>query len=89
MKRNTGGQPIGAQMISLATGGAFAGVVTVSVTGDDGTQTTGTVNGGVCTLKGTGYYQYVPAKAETNYTQIEFTFVGTGAITVTQPLFTT
>lgn len=83
MKLNTAGQKIGAQMVTATDGSAFTGAVTVSVTGDAGTQATGSVGAGACTHEGNGYHTYAPAQAETNYALIAFTFTGTGAIPAT------
>lgn len=83
MKKNVAGQIIGAQMISASDGSAFTGSVTVSVTGDGGTQATGSVGSGACTHEGNGFHTYAPAQAETNYDHVAFTFTGTGAIPVT------
>lgn len=83
MTKNTAGQSIGAQMVSSTTGAAFAGTVTVYVTGDAGVQAIGSVSSGLCTAEGNGYYTYLPSQAETNYDLIAFTFIGTGAIPAT------
>lgn len=83
MIKDTAGQSIGAQMINATTGAAFAGAVTVYVTGDAGVQALGSVGAGVCTNEGNGYFTYRPSQAETNYDLIAFTFVGIGAINVT------
>lgn len=83
MIKNTAGQSIGAQMIDATTGAAFAGTVTVYITGDAGAQAIGSVGSGICTAEGNGYYTYLPATAETNYDLIAFTFIGTGAIPAT------
>lgn len=88
MKSNVSGQFIGAQMINAATGAAFTGTVTVYVTGDNGTQTLGSVGSGICAHKGNGYHSYVPSQAETNFGHNAFTFVGTGAIPATGQLYT-
>jgi hypothetical protein len=88
MKKNVAGQSIGAQLIDATTGGAFSGTVTIYITGDNGTQTIGSVGSGICTAEGNGYYSYAPAQAETNFDHISFTFVGTGAIPATAQLFT-
>lgn len=88
MERNTPNQVIGAQMVNTTTGGAFTGAVTVYITGDGGTQTLGSVGSGLCTHKGNGYHTYTPSQAETNYNFIAFTFVGSGALTVTIPVST-
>lgn len=87
MKKNVAGQSIGAQMVSATTGAAFTSAVTVAVTGDAGTQATGSVGSGACTHEGNGYHTYAPAQAETNYDLIAFTFTGTGAIPVTVQVY--
>lgn len=89
MQKNVAGQKIGAELVSASDGSAFTGSVTVYVTGDAGTQAVGSVGSGACTHEGNGYHTYAPAQAETNYTLIAFTFVGTGAIPVTIQVFTT
>lgn len=83
MIKNVAGQAIGAQMVNATTGAAFVGTVTVYVTGDAGVQALGSVGAGVCTAEGNGYYTYAPSQAETNYSLIAFTFIGTGAIPAT------
>jgi len=88
MRRNVAGQFIGAQLISVSDGSAFTGSVTVSVTGDAGTQATGSVGSGACAHEGNGFHTYAPAQAETNYTHVAFTFTGTGAIPVTVQIYT-
>ena len=87
MKKNVSGQVIGAQMVSATDGSAFTGSVTVSVTGDAGTQAVGSVGAGACAHEGQGYHTYAPAQAETNYNLIAFTFIGTGAIPHTVQVF--
>ncbi len=88
MRKNTASQVIGAQMVSATDGSAFTGSVTVAVTGDGGTQATGSVGSGACTHEGGGYHTYVPAQAETNYNLVAFTFSGTGAVPVTIQIYT-
>ena len=83
MIRNESGQTIGAQMVNATTGAAFAGVVTVYVTVDGGTQAIGTVGSGICTAEGNGYFTYGPSAAETNGALVAFTFTGSGAIPAT------
>jgi len=83
MKKNVASQIIGAQMIQIANGSAFAGTVVVYVTGNGGTQGAGTVGGGTCTNEGNGFYSYAPGQAETNFDHVAFTFTGTAAIPVT------
>src|SRR3546814_15156067 len=43
MKKNVASQIVGCQMVSATDGSAFTGSVTASVTGDGGTQATGSV----------------------------------------------
>ncbi len=87
MKKNVSGQVIGVQMVSATDGSAFTGSVTVSVTGDGGTQATGSVGSGACTHEGNGFHTYAPAQAETNYGHVAFTFTGSGAIPVTVQVY--
>jgi hypothetical protein len=87
MKKNVASQVIGAQMVAAADGSAFTSAVTVRVTGDGGTQATGSVSSGACTHEGNGFHTYVPAQAETNYDHIGFTFTGSGAIPVTVQVY--
>jgi hypothetical protein len=87
MRRNVSGQYVGVQMITAADGTAFTGTVTVYVTGDNGTQGLGSVGSGVCTHEGNGYHSYAPAQAETNYTHVAFTYIGTGAIPATVQIY--
>jgi len=87
MRKNVASQSIGCQMITAADGTNFTGTVTVYIT-INGTQTLGTVGSGVCTHEGNGYHSYAPSQAETNANHIAFTFVGTGAISVTVQVFT-
>lgn len=88
MIKNTASQKVGVQMVSAADGSAFTGSVTVSVTGDAGTQATGSVGSGACTHEGNGYHTYAPAQAETNYDLVAFTFTGTGAVPQTVQVYT-
>jgi hypothetical protein len=80
MFKNVAGQFVGVQMVSSADGTAFSGTVTAYVTVDNGTQTIGSVESGVCSHKGNGLHNYAPSQAETNGSSIQFTFIGTGAI---------
>lgn len=88
MIRGGPSQVVGAQMISVATGGSYIGTVTVHITIDGGIQTTGSVNSGICTDEGFGFYTYFPTEAETDGIVIAFTFTGTGALNVTTQCFT-
>lgn len=89
MRKNVASQVVGAQLVSAADGSAFTGSVTVRVTGDGGTQATGSVGSGACTHEGNGFHTYNPAQAETNYDHVAFTFTGSGAIPVTVQIYTT
>jgi len=88
VRKNVASQVIAAEMVSVDDGSAFTGTVTVYVTGDGGSQAIGTVGSGVCTHEGNGLHTYQPSQAETNYTHIAFTFVGTGAVPVTIQVYT-
>lgn len=88
MRKNVASQIIGAQLVSATDGSAFTGSVTARVTGDGGTQATGSVGSGVCTHEGNGFHTYTPAQAETNYDHVAFTFTGTGAVPVTIQIYT-
>lgn len=88
MIRNRSGQTVGSQVVNATTGAAFSGTVLVYVTGDHGIQALGVTAGGVATLEGHGYYTYVPARSETNYAFVAFTFIGSGAVPVTSEGYT-
>ena len=88
MKKNVASQTIGAQMVSATDGSAFTSAVTVYVTGDAGTQAIGSVGSGICTHEGNGFHSYVPAQAETNYDNIAFTFIASGAVPATVQVYT-
>jgi hypothetical protein len=84
MKKNTASQIVGAQLNAKADGAAVtSGTTTVYVTGDGGTQATGTVGSGAATHEGNGFWTYAPAQAETNYDHVAFTFVNTNAVNAT------
>lgn len=87
MRKNTGSQVIGAQLVNATTGAAFTGAVTVYVTGNGGVQAVGSVGAGACVHEGNGFHTYAPAQAETNYDHIAFTFIGTGAIPATVQVY--
>lgn len=89
MKKNVASQAIGCQLVSATDGSAVtSGTTTVYVTGDAGTQGTGSVGSGACTHEGHGYWTYAPAQAETNYDQIAFTFINSSAVPATVQVFT-
>lgn len=85
MKKNVAGQIVGAEVLNGTA--AFAGSVTVYVTGDGGTQAVGTVGSGATTHEGNGFHTYAPSQAETNYDQVAFTFVPTSGRATTVTLY--
>lgn len=88
MKKNTASQVVGCQLISKTDGSAVtAGTTTVFVTGDNGTQTTGSVGSGAATHKGHGYWEYLPAQAETNYDHVAFTFENSSGVNGTVQIY--
>lgn len=90
MRKNVSGQIIGGQMVSKTDGSSVTtGNTTVYITGDGGTMTMGSVDSGLCTHEGNGYWTYTPTAAETNYTQIGWTFVNAAAVNATVQVYTT
>jgi hypothetical protein len=90
MRKNVSGQTIGGQMVSRIDGSpVITGNTTVYVTGDAGTQAVGSVGSGLCTHEGQGYWTYTPTAAETNYTQVTFTFVNASAVNASVQIYTT
>lgn len=87
MIRGQAGQVVGAQ-INTAAGAAYAGAVTVYVDGDHTGQVIGSVGAGAANNRGNGYYDYVPAAAETQFDHIAFTFLPAAAVAVTVPIDT-
>uniref|UniRef100_A0A7C4U1X6 Uncharacterized protein n=1 Tax=Caldisericum exile TaxID=693075 RepID=A0A7C4U1X6_9BACT len=86
MKKNVAGQVIGAHLISKTDGSdVTTGTTTVYVTGDNGTQASGS---GTVTHKGNGFWTYAPTQAETNYNHVAFTFVNSAAVSVTVQVYT-
>jgi len=85
MRKNVAGQSISASMVSASDGSDFAGNVTCYVEVDDGGMALGqgTSPSGSCTYKGNAKHTYYPTQAETNGEHVEFTFVGSGAVTAT------
>jgi hypothetical protein len=81
MLKNTASQTVAFQMVSATDGNAVtSGTPTVYVTGDGGTQGTGS---GTSTHEGNGCWSYVPAQSETNYAHVAFTMALTGAVSQT------
>lgn len=76
-----------AVVIDIATGSGFAGVVTVYVTLDSGTETIGSVGAGIAVSKGRGLFQYLPTAAESDATKCSFLFTGSGAIPANSQYF--
>lgn len=88
MKKNTASQIVGAQLSSKTDGSAVTtGTTTVYVTGDGGTQATGSVGSGAATHEGQGFWTYAPAQAETNYDHVAFTFANTNAVSATIQIY--
>lgn len=89
MKKNVAGQVIGAQLVSKTDGSAVtAGTTTVFVTGDGGTQATGTVGSGAATHEGNGFWTYAPSQAETNFDHVAFTFTNATAVPASPQIYT-
>lgn len=89
MRRNTAGQSVSAMLVSKTDGSAVtSGTTTVYVTGDAGTQATGSVGSGAATHEGNGLWSYAPAQAETNYANVCFTFVNTSAVNANIQIYT-
>lgn len=86
MRKNTTGQYISAQLINLTDGSdVTTGTTNVFVTGDGGTQATGS---GTITHEGNGTWSYTPTQAETNFNHIVFTFTNSSAITAAIQVYT-
>jgi len=86
MEKNVSGQVVAAHLINKTDGSnVTSGTVTVYVTGDGGSQSSGS---GSVSHKGNGLWEYFPTQAETNYKHIAFTFVHADAICVTVQVYT-
>lgn len=85
--KSVSGQRVGAQMIDKLTGDNITSGVTCYVTVDGGTQALGATGSGVCVHEGNGYHTYVPTAGEANGETVAFTFVATGAVTVTKEIY--
>ena len=86
MKKNVAGQVVCAQLISKTDGSdVTSGTTTVYVTGDGGTQASGS---GSVAHEGNGLWSYAPTQAETNYNHVAFTFVNSSAVSVTVQVYT-
>lgn len=87
MKKNVSGQTISFRLLSTTDGSdVTSGSPTVYITGNGGTQVTGS---GTITHEGNGEWSYAPIQAETNYDQIAFSMVLSGAFSQTINVFTT
>ncbi len=84
MKKNTGSQFIGVQMVDASDGSAFTGTVTNTYTIDGGTQT----SGATVTHEGNGAYTMPVSATLSNGDHILFNFIGTGAIPVSLNVYT-
>jgi hypothetical protein len=87
-ERGVADQPVGAQVNSAINGAPFTGTVIAYVIGDAGTRLIGSVNSGICTNEGGGYYTYRPSAAEMDFALVAVQFTGTNAITATTQLAT-
>jgi hypothetical protein len=76
MQRNIAGQHVGAQVNSQTSGAPVTSGVTLNVIGD-GVLAVGT---GTLVHVGGGWWDYVPAQAETDFVHVAFQFQGAGAI---------
>jgi len=86
MRKNIASQLVSAQLLSATDGSDITtGVVTVEVTIDSNTQTTGT---GTISHEGNGLWNYTPTQAETNGNHIVFTFKHGNAITTSIQVYT-
>ena len=85
MKKNVASQVVSAVVVSATDGSAVTASVSVTVTGDAGTQGAG---GGTLVHEGGGEWSYVPTQAETNFDHIMFKFSATGAIPVGIQVYT-
>jgi hypothetical protein len=86
MKKNVASQLIGVQMITAADGTDFTGSITCTIAKDGAAPVASAGTGP--THQATGYYEYNPTQAETNYDHIAFHFTGTGAISTTVQVYT-
>jgi len=84
MLKNVSGQNITALLLDTEGAAVTTGTTTVYVTGDAGSQT----SMGTATHEGNGEWSIDVTQAETNYDDIGFTWVNTGAVTVHQHVFT-
>jgi len=85
MLKATADQIVGAQMLEPTGFSTFAAFsVFVYVTLDGGDQTLGTTGDGIATHKGNGYHEYTPTADEVDGDHVAFTFIGSGAIAVTE-----
>ena len=85
MKKNVASQVISAVVVSATDGSAITASVSVTVTGDAGTQGAG---GGTLAHEGGGEWSYIPTQAETNFDHIMFKFSGGGSIPVGVQVYT-
>ncbi len=84
--RGLAGQKIGAQLVSAVDGTPFtSGSVTVFVTLDAGTQS----SGGSAVHEGEGYWTCSPTLDQTDGILCAYTFIGTNAVPQTIQIFTT
>lgn len=86
MIKNTADQTVHFVLVSSTDGSALtSATVTVYVTLDAGTQTTGT---GTVQEEGNGQYSYAPTQAETNGDSVGFLFTAAGGIAASLQVYT-
>ena len=90
MRKNVSSQMIGAQMSSVLSGTDYtnSGAVLARLTMSGSGQVLGAVNSGICVPRSFGWHFYIAAQSETNFDHIAFTFVASGAISVTNQVYT-
>lgn len=85
MRKNVASQNVAAQMNARSDGSPLTSSVSVLVTVDNGTQSSG---GGTTTHKGNGHWNYAPTQAETNGNHIAFTFTHSTGVNQTVNVYT-
>lgn len=86
MERNVSSQAVAVQLTNLSSGQFHqpnSGAVLTYFTGDGGAPALGSVNSGIASPRSYGLHYYTPPASETDFTHVAFTFVASGAVTVT------
>jgi hypothetical protein len=84
MRKNVDNQFVSCQLLDTAGAAVTTGTTTVYLTGNGGTQAAV----GTATHKGNGEWQMTLSAANTNYDHVSITWVNTGAVPVTQNVYT-